>query len=96
MKLPELPFFYKKKRVILTVRLENDKFKICEPTTIRRQHFLILEKTTLVHRLENNIWATCPKTDDLVLKTLDLFAIRCNFREFSMSRTQTRSKDRSP
>lgn len=53
IKLPDtkvnMDLGYGRKRDLNVLRLESDKFKICEPKIVRAQKYLISEKTWIVH-----------------------------------------------
>jgi hypothetical protein len=40
---------YHRKRQINVSRIESDKFKICEPTIVRAQKYVVSEQTWIVH-----------------------------------------------
>ncbi len=40
---------YLRKRETNVLRVESDKFKICEPKEVRTQKYLIAERTFIVH-----------------------------------------------
>jgi hypothetical protein len=40
---------YFRKRETYVLRIESDKFKICEPKEVRSQKYLLAERTFIVH-----------------------------------------------
>lgn len=55
-KLP-LNIEYKKNKIELVLRIETNKFNICESVPIRRKIFGILPYVSMVHRTANDNWS---------------------------------------